>query len=162
MHAPPADWLLVGGLFVAFEFADGNNAYNPLHGPTMPHVVWDLIGAVMTLSLAARRRHPLGVWVITSLGAALLLAFIGHLNPYGNLPPGFANFPLVVLPAPLVALYTLASRAQARGRLALAGSVIGLCLMFGPGRRGAAYRRAGQRRRHRERRTRRARRSEPE
>jgi signal transduction histidine kinase len=130
---PPADLLLAGCLFVAFELADGNNVYNPLHTPTMPHVVWDLIGAVMTLSLIARRRHPFGVWVITSLGAALLLAFIGHLNPYANLPPGFANSPLVVLPAPLVALYTLASRAQARGRIALAGSVIGLSLlMFGP------------------------------
>jgi signal transduction histidine kinase len=130
---PPADCLLAGGLFVAFEFADGNNVYNPLHRPTMPHVVWDLIGAAMTLSLAARRRHPLGVWVITGLGAALLLAFIGQLDPYANLPPGFANSPLVVLPAPLVALYTLASRAQARGRLALAGSVTGLgLLMFGP------------------------------
>jgi signal transduction histidine kinase len=130
---PPADWLLAGGLFVAFEFADGYNVYNPMHWPTTPRVIWDLIGAVMTLSLAARRRHPLGVWVITSLGAALLLAFIGHLNPYADLAPGFANSPLVVLPAPLVALYTLASRAQARGRLALAGSAIGLTLlMFGP------------------------------
>ncbi len=100
---------------------------------TATHLVWAAVGAVMTLSLALRRRHPFGVWVIASAGAALLLAFIGHLDPYANLPPVLASSPLVVLPAPLVALYTLASTSRARGRLALAESLIGLgLLMFGP------------------------------
>jgi signal transduction histidine kinase len=129
---PPADVLLAGCLFLAFEFTDGNNRYNPIQAPTAAHVLWALVGAVMTLSLAVRRNHPLGAWVITSAGAAFLLAFVGHLDPLANMP-GVASSPLVILPAPLVALYTLTSRTQARGRLALVGSVIGLgLLMFGP------------------------------
>src|SRR5215469_87605 len=129
---PPADVLLAGCLFLAFEFTDGNNRYNPIQAPTASHVLWALVGAVMTLSLAVRRNHPLAAWVITSAGAALLLAFVSHLDPFANIP-GVASSPLVILPAPLVALYTLTSRTQARGRFALVGSVIGLALlMFGP------------------------------
>jgi signal transduction histidine kinase len=127
----PADLLLVGCLLVAFEFADGSVGYNPLRMPSTPHLVWDVAGAVMTASLAVRRRHPFEVWLVTSAGAAFLLAFIGYLDPYAY-TTGWASSPLVVLPAPLVALYTLAST-QRRGRRALTGSLIGLgLLMFGP------------------------------
>jgi len=127
--ASPADWLLAGGLFAAFEFIDGNSRYNPLRAPTPPHVLWALAGAVMTLSLAARRRHPLGVWLVSSAGAAFLLSFIGDLDPFAQMT-GWASSPLVVLPAPLVALYTLAGTSPRRGRRALAGSVIGLGLLI--------------------------------
>jgi signal transduction histidine kinase len=126
---PLADCLLAGFLFVAFEFAD---RFYPTYVSTAPHLVWAGVGAVMTLSVALRRRQPLGVWVVTIAGAALLLAFIAQLDPFASVS-GWPSSPLVVLPAPLVALYTLVSANQARGRLAFAGSAIVLGLMlFGP------------------------------
>ena len=124
-----ADCLLAGFLFVAFEFAD---RFYPAYVSTAPHLVWAGVGAVMTLSVALRRRHPLGVWVVTIAGAALLLGFIAQLDPFASVN-GWPSSPLVVLPAPLVSLYTLVSANQARGRLAFAGSAIVLGLMlFGP------------------------------
>src|SRR5215831_17377886 len=83
-YLPPADLLLAGCLFVAFEFADGEVPYNPVQVPTAPHAAWELAGAVMTASLAVRRRHPFGVWLVTSAGAASLLAFIGYLDPFAQ------------------------------------------------------------------------------
>jgi hypothetical protein len=59
---PLADCLLAGFLFVAFEFAD---RFYPAYVSTAPHLVWAGVGAVMTLSVALRRRQPLGVWVVT-------------------------------------------------------------------------------------------------
>ncbi len=58
---PLADCLLAAVLFAAFELADGNSRYNPIHRPTAPHILRDVVGAVMMLSVALRRRHPLGV-----------------------------------------------------------------------------------------------------
>ena len=51
--------------------------FPPTYVSTAPHLAWAGVGAVITLSVALRRRHPLGVWVVTIAGAALLLTGLG-------------------------------------------------------------------------------------
>ncbi len=126
--APLTDWLLAAGLLALFEYPAGRGHPDPIFAPSLANEVWALIGAVMTLSLVARRRHPLRVWVITAAGAAVLLAFIGQLDPYAYMN-AWPSPPLVLLPAPALALYTLASTSLMPGRLAAGGSVAGLWLL---------------------------------
>jgi signal transduction histidine kinase len=126
---PTADWMVAAVLFVAFEPSTGTAFVPPTQVPAVPHVLWPLVGAVMTLSLALRRRHPLGVWVISTLSAMFLLAVIGSVDPFVGRPgfwSGILGSPLIALPAPVIALYTIARGAQSRGRWALAGSLIAI------------------------------------
>ncbi len=124
-----ADWLLAVGLLVVFEFPAAQDGV--FYAPSPGNVIWALTGVVMTLSLTARRRHPFGVWAVTSTGAALLLAFFVQFNPYVTMA-SWPGSPLVLLPAPLVALYTLTATSSLLGRLASGGSVVGFAvLMFG-------------------------------
>jgi signal transduction histidine kinase len=110
-----ADWLVPVGLLAVVEFAADNAGFP-----------WALTGAVMTLSLVLRRRYPLGIWAFTSVAAALLLARLIQLGPYES----WSGSALVVLPAPLVALYTLTATSGLRGRLAFGGSVAGFMVLM--------------------------------
>ncbi|HVV24366.1 MAG TPA: sensor histidine kinase, partial [Pseudonocardiaceae bacterium] len=83
-------------------------------------------GAVLTLSLTWRRRHPLRVWAITTACALVLLGTPPPINPLGR---GVTTADmLLVLIAPLVALFTLTRRNRQHGRLALGTSLIVLCV----------------------------------
>lgn len=123
------DELLAAGLLVVFEYPADHIGL--AYAPTARNIVWALTGAVMTLSLTVRRRFPLPVWAVTSAGAAFLLAFFVQFNPYESMV-SWPGSPLVVLPAPLAALYTLAASSSHRGRVAFAGSAAGfVVLMYG-------------------------------
>jgi signal transduction histidine kinase len=123
------DWLLAVGLLAIFEFPADH--VGVAYALIAPNIMWAVTGAVMTLSLIVRRRFPLGVWGVTSASAALLLAFFVQFNPYESVA-SWPGSPLVVLPAPLVALYTLAAASSYRGRLAFGGSAAGFAvLMYG-------------------------------
>lgn len=128
---PAPDWLLAAVLLAAFEpsAASTRYAYAYMH-VTMPgHVLWAAAGAVMTLSLAGRRRYPATVWAVSTACAALLAAVIARADSFVSVPgflPGIFGSPLAILPAPLVALYTVARTPRSPGRLALAGSLITL------------------------------------
>jgi len=111
------DCLLAAGLLVAFELYP-LNPYAQTNG-----IRWDLVGAAMTVPIALRRRRTWAVWVwVTACGALLLASRADYNFSTGALalPPA----PLVVLFAPLVALFTVALRTtRQRGRLALLASV---------------------------------------
>ena len=94
---PLRDRVLAVCLLAAFE-EPGLNPYR--HGSGN---LWAWAGAAMTLSLAWRLRRPRRVWAI-SAGAAAFLLVTRAGSDWGALSP------LVVLPAPLIALYTLAAR----------------------------------------------------
>jgi len=124
---PFADCLLAAALLAVFEPSAAGGGFAAAGGSAAAHVLWAAVGAVMTLSVAWRRRRPSQVWVISTACGGFLLATIGQLDPHVGSPgllPGFLGSPFVVLPAPLVALYTVASTARARRRLALACSLI--------------------------------------
>jgi len=126
-----SDWLLAAMLFAAFEpsAASARYTYAHLHVTTPGHVLWASAGAVMTLSLAVRRRHPATVWAVSTACAVLLIAVIARDDSFVGVPgllAGIFGSPLVILPAPLVALYTVARTPRSPGRLALTGSLITL------------------------------------
>lgn len=103
--------LLSACIFAALALPMG---YYPSHGG-----YWALAGAVMTLCLAWRHRFPLQVWAIVTAAGTLLVAFWPT--------PRTSLITLVVLAAPLIALYSLAARtSRSRGRAALALSTIAL------------------------------------
>ena len=134
------DRLLAAALFAAFELSvlpHGLTAGWPRQGPS-----WDwtavaaVVGAAMTLMVAARRKQPLWTWVITTASASLLLAAPTQLGlPYMAGPgywPGTITVlrsALLVLAAPAVALYTVARTGRVRGGYALAGSGFVLLLL---------------------------------
>ena len=124
--SPRGDRLLAGGLFTAFElpvlFHDISAGY-PSPGARW---VWAVIGAVMTLTVAARRRHPRRTWLVVTVCASFLLAT--HL-PLGPVLTIADPSTLLVLPAPLVCLYTTARAGQVRGGYALIGSGFALVLI---------------------------------
>jgi signal transduction histidine kinase len=123
-----SDCLLAAALLAVFEASAFRGFYAPLPVLTRSHVLWAMTGGVLTLPVAVRRRYPFGVWLASTASAGLLLAIIGHSDPFVGVPgllPGILGSPAVVLPAPLVALYTIA-RSRPRGWLALAGSLVTL------------------------------------
>jgi signal transduction histidine kinase len=117
------DRLLAVGLCVLFEaphlpgFAGLFNAGGPANA------VAALLGAVMTLSIAWRRRHSLTVLLI-AIGIGTLLLTVGsRVGPFGY-PRQIVTSNVLVWPAMLVAIYTVARSGIARGKLALGGSVL--------------------------------------
>jgi signal transduction histidine kinase len=102
---------------------------------------WALAGAVMTLSLAWRQRYPLQTWAFVTTACTLLLLLPAPSEPAAGpaglhqvsqaLPgqgrPGVLVLPLLLLVAPLVALYRLtAGASRRRGRTALVLSAVAL------------------------------------
>jgi signal transduction histidine kinase len=125
VRRPVKDGLLAAGVFLVFLLAhlSGIGAVRPQQaGP----VVWIAVGAVMTLSLAQRRRHPLRVWTtVTACGLVLLTDPF----PFDSFNRGMTtNNALVVLIAPLIALFTVARADRAHGGFALGGSMVALVL----------------------------------
>jgi signal transduction histidine kinase len=111
---PPADVVLAIGLIAVFE-EPGFNPYRHSSG-----FWWAAAGAASAGALAWRRLRPWRVWAVTTVAGAWLLATRWGLD-WGALSP------LVVVPAPLAALYTVTGRGTRRqSLLALAGSAIAL------------------------------------
>jgi signal transduction histidine kinase len=89
-------------------------------------VVWLVVGAVLTFSLAWRSRHPQRVWLITTSCALILFSPPYPVDPFAH---GLTTAGVIVtLVAPLTALFTLTRADRQHGRLALGASVIALCV----------------------------------
>lgn len=123
------DDVLAFGLFAALELpAAGLGTsmdYTPVSGKHQAGWIWVAVGAVMTLTLTARRRHPLRTWVVTTVCAAFLLAAHTHFDPFITSADASA---MLVFPAPLVALYTVARTGVVRRGYTLLGSGAALVL----------------------------------
>jgi signal transduction histidine kinase len=123
------DGLLPWALLAAFELPAAGLGITmgdiPVIGDRPASWIWVAVGAVMTLTLARRRRHPQRTWVVTTVCAAFLLATHTQLAPFMTSANDSA---LLVLPAPLVALYTMVRTGQMRREYALIGSGVALVL----------------------------------
>ena len=101
------DALLAAGLVVAFS----EPGFDPYHHDS--GTVWAAAGVLGAAALAWRRAAPRAVWLITTVTATWLL-LRRHGTDWGGLSP------LVLIPASLAGLYTLASRTERRASLAAA------------------------------------------
>jgi signal transduction histidine kinase len=101
------DAVLAAGLVLAFS----EPGFDPYHHSS--GTVWAAVGVLGAAALAWRRLSPRVVWLITvATGTWLLL--MRHGPDWGGLSP------LVLVPASLVGVYTLASRTGRRAGLAVA------------------------------------------
>ena len=101
------DAVLAAGLVLAFS----EPGFDPYHHSS--GTVWAAVGVLGAAALAWRRVSPRVVWLITvATGTWLLL--MRHGPDWGGLSP------LVLVPASLVGVYTLASRTGRRAGLAAA------------------------------------------
>jgi signal transduction histidine kinase len=123
------DDVLAFGLFAALVLpAAGLGTsmdYTPVSGRHQAGWIWVAVGAVMTLTLTARRRRPLRTWVVTTVCAAFLLAAHTQFDPFIASADASA---MLVFPAPLVALYTVARTGVVRRGYILLGSGAALVL----------------------------------
>jgi signal transduction histidine kinase len=117
LTAPLSDRLLATALFVVVA---APHVVGLVVTPSRPGLPLAIVTTALALAVVGRTRQPVGVWVITTAIAGLLLS-VGH----PNLTPADA---LVLLLAPLVALYTMARSNQFRGRLALVGSMVAFAI----------------------------------
>jgi signal transduction histidine kinase len=109
-----ADALLAFGLTVAFS-EPGFDPYHHYSG-----TLWAAIGALGAAALAWRQVSPRRVWLIATAASTWVLV-TRHGPDWGGLSP------LVLIPASLVALYTIASlTTKTTGQLAMAVSAIAL------------------------------------
>ena len=111
------DALLAAALVIAFS----EPGFDPYHhyGGT----AWAAAGVLGAAAVAWRRAGPRAVWLITTATATWLL-FTRHGPDWGGLSP------LVLVPAALVGLYTLASQSPRRASL-IAAAVTGIALEVG-------------------------------
>jgi signal transduction histidine kinase len=110
LRPPVADAAVAFGLACAFS-EPGLNPYHHYSGGT-----WAAGGVTAAAILAWRQSRPAAVWLIATVISACLLA-TRHGDDWGGLSP------LVLLPSPLLALYTVAGHATRRsGQLALLAS----------------------------------------
>ena len=108
VRAPRAwDALLAAGLVFAFS----EPGFDPYHHGS--GTVWAAVGVLGAAALAWRRVSPRAVWLIT-VAAGTWLLLTRHGPDWGGLSP------LVLVPASLVGVYTLASRTARRAGLAAA------------------------------------------
>jgi signal transduction histidine kinase len=123
------DGVLAFGLFAALELpAVGlgtSLGFTPISGKHQAGWIWVAVGAVMTLTLTARRRHPLRTWVVATVCAAYLLAAHTAFVPFIANADASA---MLVFPAPLVALYTVARTGVVWRGYTLLGSGVALVL----------------------------------
>jgi signal transduction histidine kinase len=109
---PLADAAVALGLAAAFS-EPGLNPYHHDSGSW-----WAAGGIAVAAALAWRRSRPVTVWLISTVISAWLLVARRGVD-WGGLSP------LVMLPSPLLALFTVAEReARERSQLALIGSVV--------------------------------------
>ena len=125
------DRLLAAALFAVFEIPVLSQGLAAGHDPQGASWKWTAVGAVtgavMTLAVAGRRQRPRRTWLIACACALFLLATPTQLGlPF---TAGPAQTALLVLPAPVVALYTVARTGRVRGGYALAGSALALILL---------------------------------
>ena len=114
LRPPLADTAVAIGLACAFS-EPGFDAYHHDSGAW-----WAAGGVAAAGALAWRRSRPITVWLVCTALSAWLLA-TRHGDDWGGLSP------LVLLPAPLLALYSVAAlRTRRAGLLALAGSAAAL------------------------------------
>ncbi|HWE89211.1 MAG TPA: histidine kinase [Pseudonocardiaceae bacterium] len=124
----PGDRLLAVGLCVLFEVPHFISSPGLLGGYGLTNAVAAVLGAVLTLSIAWRRRHPLTVLLITMGFGTLLLTAGNGADPLG-FPHQIAASTLLVAPAMLVAVYTVARYGVALGKLTLGAAVLVLGLV---------------------------------
>ena len=102
VRAPRAwDALLAAGLVFAFS----EPGFDPYHHDS--GTVWAVVGVLGAAALAWRRISPRAVWLIT-VAAGTWLLLMRHGPDWGGLSP------LVLVPASLVGVYSLASRTGRR------------------------------------------------
>lgn len=124
----PGDRLLGVGLFLLFlvPHLTGLNGLLGNHDPAS--LLAAALGVVLTLSTIWRRQHPLTVLLI-AMGVGTLLLTVGSGAQLSFFPNQITAATLLVSPAMLVAVYTVARSGIARGKLALGGSVLALGLV---------------------------------
>jgi signal transduction histidine kinase len=114
LRPPAADAAVAFGLVCVFS-EPGFDPYHHYSGPA-----WAAGGVTAAAALVWRRSHPAGVWLIATMITAWLLA-TRHGDDWGGLSP------LALLPAPLLALYTVSGYGtRKQGQLALLGSAAAL------------------------------------
>jgi len=112
VRAPRAwDVLLAAGLVFAFS----EPGFDPYHHGS--GTVWAAVGVLGAAALAWRRVSPRAVWLIT-VAAGTWLLFTRHGPDWGGLSP------LVLVPASLAGVYTLASRTARRAGLVAAAVTV--------------------------------------
>lgn len=113
-HPPAADVVLAAGLVFAFS----EPGFDPYHHAS--GTLWAAAGVLAAAAIVWRRAFPRSVWLASTAATVLVLV-----TRHG---PGWAGLsPLVLMPAALVALYSLASRTPRRaGQLAMLASGIAL------------------------------------
>jgi signal transduction histidine kinase len=120
----PGDRLLAVGLCILFEAPYLAGPFGLLFGYRGPgNILAAILGAVMTLSIAWRRAHPLTVLLVTIGTGAVLLTVGNTTNPFGN-GHQITAYTLLVWPAMLVAVYTVARTGIARGKITVGGSLL--------------------------------------
>ncbi|HJP80732.1 MAG TPA: histidine kinase [Pseudonocardiaceae bacterium] len=118
------DRLLAAGLCVLYEVPHFAGSAGLLFGYRGPgNILAAILGAVLTLSVAWRRAHPLRVLLVTVSTGAILLTAGNSTDPFGN-GHQLTAYTLVIWPAMLVAVYTVARTGIVRGKLAVIGSVL--------------------------------------
>jgi signal transduction histidine kinase len=134
------DCLLAAALFAAFELSVLRHGLTAGWPRLEPSWGWTAavaaVGAVMTLTVAARRQQPQRAWVIATACASFLLATPTELGLPYMAGPGYwpatltvARSALLLLTAPAAALYTVARTGRVRGGYALTGSGLALVLL---------------------------------
>lgn len=117
------DRLLALGLFLLFEVPHFTGGFGVLNDREPATTIAEILGAVLTLSIAWRRRHPLAVLLITVITGTVLITAGNGTNPFG-VDHRITAYTALVWPAMLVAVYTVARSGIARGKLTLGGSVL--------------------------------------
>jgi signal transduction histidine kinase len=114
LRPPAADAAVAFGLVCAFS----EPGFDPYHHDS--GAAWAVGGVIAAAALAWRRSRPAGVWLIATMISTWLLV-TRHGDDWGGLSP------LVLLPSPLLALYTVAGYGtRKQGQLALLGSAAAL------------------------------------
>jgi signal transduction histidine kinase len=121
MASSPRDSVVAVALFLLFVWADVHDSEF-----RWAMVIWFVLGAALTLSLAWRRQHPLRVWLVTTTCGLLLLGTRFPVTPFHDgVTTADMAFALI---APLIALFTVTRDNRQQGLLALGGSLIALCV----------------------------------
>jgi signal transduction histidine kinase len=119
----PGDRLLALGLCLLFEVPHFITSSGVFADREPANFIAAVLGAVLTLSIAWRRRHPLTVLLITICVGTLLLTVGSGTDPFG-FPHQITPATLPVWPAMLVAVYTVARYGVARTKLTVGGTVV--------------------------------------
>jgi signal transduction histidine kinase len=123
----PGDRLLALGLCILFEVPHLTGLFGLLGDHLRTDALVAVLGGVLTLSLLWRRRRPLTVLLITIVLGTVLLTEGNGTDPFGY-PRQITLSTLLVVPAMLVAVYTVARSGVVRRKLMLGVAVFVLGL----------------------------------